>query len=256
MPVEKIEQVDKEQVDKAARVVLVTGANKGIGYETARQLGERGAVVLVGARDEVRGKQAADSLTELGVTALPVRIDVTDATSVAEAAAGIERRHGRLDVLVNNAGIAGGFTGAPSRATADDLREVYETNVFGVVTVTNAMLPLLLRSPAGRIVNMSSHIGSLTLHADPHSPVAAVNMIAYQSSKTALNALTLAYAKELRETPVKVNAAHPGVVATDINHHRGQRTPAQGAAIAVHLALLDAGGPSGASLSEDGPVPW
>ncbi|BBA96370.1 putative short chain dehydrogenase [Actinacidiphila reveromycinica] len=238
------------------KVALVTGANKGIGYETARQLGERGALVLVGARDEVRGERAADALAALGVSAVPLRLDVTDPVSVAEAAAGIERHHGRLDILVNNAGVAGGFTGAPSQATADDLRAVYETNVFGVVTVTNAMLPLLRRSPAGRVVNMSSHIGSLTLHADPDSPVASVNMIAYQSSKTALNALTLAYAKELRDTPVKVNAAHPGVVATDINHHRGGRTPAQGAVIAVRLALLDADGPTGASLSEDGPVPW
>lgn len=238
------------------KIALVTGANKGIGQETARQLGERGAVVLVGARDEVRGKQASAVLADRGITAVPLRVDVCDAACVAEAAAFIERRYGRLDILVNNAGIAGRFTGAPSQAAAGDLREVYETNVFGVVTVTNAMLPLLRRSPAGRIVNMSSHLGSLALNADPASPMAHVNMLAYQSSKTALNALTLAYAKELRDTPIKVNAAHPGVVATDINGHRGQRTPAQGAVIAVRLALLDAAGPTGASLSEDGPVPW
>ncbi|MEU5901977.1 MULTISPECIES: SDR family oxidoreductase [Streptomyces] len=238
------------------KIALVTGANKGIGQETARQLGERGAVVLVGARDEVRGKQASAVLADRGITAVPLRVDVRDAACVAEAAAVIERRYGRLDILVNNAGIAGQFTGAPSQAAAGDLREVYETNVFGVVTVTNAMLPLLRRSPAGRIVNMSSHLGSLALNADPASPMAHVNMLAYQSSKTALNALTLAYAKELRDTPIKVNAAHPGVVATDINGHRGQRTPAQGAVIAVRLALLDADGPTGASLSEDGPVPW
>ncbi|QES39621.1 dehydrogenase [Streptomyces venezuelae] len=238
------------------KIALVTGANKGIGQETARQLGERGAVVLVGARDEVRGKQASAVLADRGITAVPLRVDVCDAACVAEAAALIERRYGRLDILVNNAGIAGRFTGAPSQAAAGDLREVYETNVFGVVTVTNAMLPLLRRSPAGRIVNMSSHLGSLALNADPASPMAHVNMLAYQSSKTALNALTLAYAKELRDTPIKVNAAHPGVVATDINGHRGQRTPAQGAVIAVRLALLDAAGPTGASLSEDGPVPW
>ncbi|WP_435135036.1 SDR family oxidoreductase [Actinacidiphila sp. bgisy144] len=244
------------EADTAGKVALVTGANKGIGYETARQLGQRGIRVLVGARDEGRGKQAADALAAGGIDAEPLRLDVTDAAGVAEAAARIERRHGRLDILVNNAGIAGGFTGAPSQATADDLRAVYETNVFGVVTVTRAMLPLLRRAPAGRIVNMSSHIGSLALHADPDSPLAGVNMIAYQSSKTALNALTLAYAKELRGTAVKVNAAHPGVVATDINHRRGHRTPAQGAVIAVRLALLDADGPSGASLAEEGPVPW
>ena len=238
------------------KIALITGANKGIGFETARQLGEQGVTVLVGARDEVRGKDAADSLAARGIKAAPVRIDVTDATSVAEAAAEIERRHGRLDVLVNNAGVAGGFHGAPSEATAGDMREVYETNVFGVVTVTNAMLPLLRRAGAGRIVNMSSHLGSLVLNSDPDSPFARLNMIAYQSSKTALNAITVAYAKELRGTAIKINVAHPGVVATDINGHRGQRTPEEGAVIVVRLALLDDAGPSGASLSDDGVVPW
>ena len=238
------------------KIALITGANKGIGYATARQLGEQGVVVIVGARDEVLGKQAADALAADGITATPLRIDVRDPDSVAEAARTIERRYGRLDILVNNAGVAGAFTGTPGEARAADLREVYETNVFGVVTVTHAMLPLLRRSPAGRVVNLSSHVGSLTLQADPGSPLAGVNMIAYQSSKTALNALTLAYAKELRDTPVKVNAALPGVVATDINHHRGRRTPAEGAAIVVRLALLDETGPSGACLSDDGPLPW
>ncbi|MFJ9821234.1 SDR family oxidoreductase [Streptomyces sp. NPDC101151] len=238
------------------KIALVTGANKGIGFETARQLGEEGVVVLVGARDEARGKLAADALVARGIDAVPLRIDVTDAPSVADAAIRIEQSYGRLDILVNNAGIAGGFTGAPSEATADDIREVYETNVFGVVSVTHAMLPLLRRSEAGRIVNLSSHVGSLILNSDPGSPFARLNMIAYQSSKTALNALTVAYAKELRGTPIKVNTACPGVVATDINHHQGQRTPAEGAVIAVRLALLDDAGPSGACLSEDGVVPW
>ncbi|AYY12626.1 SDR family oxidoreductase [Actinobacteria bacterium YIM 96077] len=238
------------------KIALVTGANKGIGFEIARQLGERGNVILVGARDEVRGTHAADALAGRGISARPVRIDVTDATSIADAKIQIMRLYGRLDILVNNAGIAGGFTGAPSEATADDMREVYETNVFGVVSVTNAMLPLLHRAEAGRIVNMSSHVGSLTLNSDPESPFADLNLLAYQSSKTALNAITVAYAKELRGTPIKVNAAHPGVVATDINHHRGQRTPSEGAVIAVRLALLDDAGPSGASLAEEGPVPW
>ncbi|MER6984651.1 SDR family oxidoreductase [Streptomyces carpinensis] len=238
------------------RIALITGANKGIGLAAARQLGERGVVVIVGARDEVLGKQAADALAADGIAATPLRLDVTDPAGAAEAAREIERRHGRLDILVNNAGTAGGFTGAPSEAMAADLREVYETNVFGVVTVTHAMLPLLRRSPAGRIVNLSSHVGSLTLNSDPGSPLAGVNMIAYQSSKTALNAITVAYAKELRGTPVKVNAALPGVVATDINHHRGHRTPDEGAAIVVRLALLDERGPSGECLADEGPVPW
>lgn len=238
------------------RIALITGANKGIGFEVARQLGEAGAVVLVGARDGARGERAAASLADRGVAAVPVRIDVTDAGSAAEAAAEIERRYGRLDILVNNAGIAGSFTGAPSAAAADDLREVYETNVFGVVTVTNAMLPLLRRSAAGRIVNMSSALGSLALGTDPASPFAGVSLLAYQSSKTALNAITIAYAKELAGTPIKVNAASPGMVATDLNGHRGQKTPAEGAAIAVRLALLDGTGPSGAFLSDEGNVPW
>lgn len=238
------------------KIALITGANKGIGFEIARQLGEQGAVVLVGARDEVRGKNAADTLAGNGIAAVPLRIDVTDTASIAEAATQIDQRYGRLDILVNNAGIAGGFTGAPSQATAADLREVYETNVFGVVSVTNAMLPLLRRSEAGRIVNMSSHVASLTLNSAPGSPFAGINMIAYQSSKTALNAITIGYAKELRGTPIKVNAANPGVVATDINHHRGQRTPAEGAVIAVRLALLDDAGPSGACLSDEGTIPW
>lgn len=240
----------------AEKIALITGAGKGIGFAAARLLGERGIVVLVGARDETRGKQAASALADHGVTAVPMRIDVTDAECVAGAAREIERRYGRLDILVNNAGTAGAFTGTPGRASAADLREVYETNVFGVVTVTGSMLPLLRRSPAGRIVNLSSHLGSLTLNSDPGSPVADVNMIAYQSSKTALNAVTVAYAKELRGTPIKVNAALPGRVAIDLNGGQGDRTPAEGAAIVVRLALLDEAGPSGQCLADDGPVPW
>ncbi|MGW3100147.1 SDR family NAD(P)-dependent oxidoreductase [Streptomyces sp. NPDC001102] len=238
------------------KIALVTGANKGIGFAVARALGERGITVLVGARDETLGKQAADALAADGIAATALRLDVRDADCVAEAAAAIEGRHGRLDILINNAGTAGTFTGPPSAASAADLREVYETNVFGVVTVTGAMLPLLRRSKAGRIVNLSSHTASLTLGSQADSPLAAVNMIAYQSSKTALNALTLAYAKELRGTSVKVNAALPGVVATDINHHRGRRTPAEGAAIVLRLALLEEAGPSGVCLADEGPIPW
>ncbi|MGW2835117.1 SDR family oxidoreductase [Streptomyces sp. NPDC001286] len=238
------------------KIALVTGANKGIGLAVARQLGERGITVIVGARNETLGKQAADELAADGIAATALRLDVTDPVGVAEAAAEIERRHGRLDILINNAGTAGTFTGPPSQAGAADLREVYETNVFGVVTVTGALLPLLRRSKAGRIVNLSSHTASLALTSDPESALAGVNMIAYQSSKTALNALTLAYAKELRATPIKVNAALPGVVATDINHHRGHRTPAEGAAVVVRLALLEESGPSGVCLADEGPIPW
>jgi NAD(P)-dependent dehydrogenase (short-subunit alcohol dehydrogenase family) len=238
------------------KIALITGANKGIGFEIARQLGEQGAVVLLGARDEVRGKQAAGSLTARGLSAAPLRIDVTDSASIASAAREIGQQYGRLDILVNNAGIAGSFRGAPSEVTTDQLREVYNTNVFGVVAVTNAMLPLLRRSAAGRIVNMSSDVGSLTLNSDPGSEFRHYNIITYQSSKTALNAITVAYAKELRETRIKVNAANPGFTATDLNNHRGYRTVEQGAVIAVRLATLGPEGPTGTSQDENGTVPW
>lgn len=238
------------------KIALITGANKGIGFEIARQLGDQGIVVLLGVRDEVRGKQAADSLAGRGIKAAPIRLDVTDNASIAEAALHIQHRHGRLDILVNNAGIAGGFIGPPSQATAAQLREVYETNVFGVVAVTNAMLPLLRKSAAGRIVNVSSNVGSLTLNAEPEGTFAAYNLLTYQSSKTALNAITVAYAKELRDTPIKVNSANPGFTATDLNGHRGYQTTEQGAAVPVRLATIGQDGPTGANLDENGTVPW
>jgi NAD(P)-dependent dehydrogenase (short-subunit alcohol dehydrogenase family) len=238
------------------KVALITGANKGIGIEIARQLGEQGVAVLVGARDEARGKLAADSLAAEGLSVAPLRIDVTDSASIAGAASEIEQRYGHLDILVNNAGIFGSFSGLPSEASPDHLREVYDTNVFGVVAVTNAMLPLLRRSPAGRIVNMASHLGSLTQNSDPGSEFWGYNIITYQSSKTALNALTVAYAKELRNTSIKVNSANPGFVATDMNNHRGYRTVEQGAVTAVRLAMLGPEGPTGTSHDENGAVPW
>jgi NAD(P)-dependent dehydrogenase (short-subunit alcohol dehydrogenase family) len=238
------------------KIALVTGANKGIGFEIARQLGEQGVTVLLGARDEVLGKQAAGMLAARGIPALPLRIDVTDDAGIAGAAGEIGQRYGRLDILVNNAAIAGSFGGPPSEVTAAQMREVYETNVFGVVAVTNAMLPLLRRSAAGRIVNMSSGLGSLTLNSDPGSEFARYNLITYQSSKTALNAVTVAYAKELRDTGIKINAADPGFTATDLNNHRGTRTPEQAAVIAVRLAMLGPDGPTGTYQDSGGAVPW
>jgi NAD(P)-dependent dehydrogenase (short-subunit alcohol dehydrogenase family) len=236
------------------KIALVTGANKGIGFATARQLGDLGVTVLLGARDETRGKQAAALLAAQGITVVPLRIDVTDGATITDAAEQIERQYGRLDILVNNAGIGGGFYGPPSAMTVEAMRKVYETNVFGVVAVTNAMLPLLRRSEAGRIVNMSSDLGSLELNSGPR--LAHVNLLGYQSSKTALNAVTVLYAKELRDTGIKVNAANPGLVATDINGHNGDRTPEQGAVIAVRLATLDADGPTGTCQDDRGVVPW
>jgi NAD(P)-dependent dehydrogenase (short-subunit alcohol dehydrogenase family) len=225
---------------------LITGANKGIGLATARLLSARGWTVLVGARDEGRGRDAEKDLTSAGADARFVRLDVTDEESVAEAARWIETEIGALDVLVNNAGIAGGWAGKPSETSVAALRTVYETNVFGVVAVTNAMLPLLRRSPAGRIVNLTSELGSITETMNPQSPMFGIASLAYPSSKTALNMVTAMFAKELMDSGIKVNAANPGYCATDLNHNSGFRTAQQGAEVVVHLATLPADGPTGA----------
>jgi NAD(P)-dependent dehydrogenase (short-subunit alcohol dehydrogenase family) len=229
----------------ATTIALITGANKGIGFETARQLGARGVTVLAGARDEARGRRAEQALRDGGAEARFVPLDVTDAKSAQAAADWIDREYGHLDILVNNAGIAVGG-GPPSQTDLDAMREVYETNVFGVIVMTNAMLPLLRRAPAARIVNVSSEVGSLTAMTDPASPLAQMPAaLAYPSSKSALNMVTAIYAKELRDTPVKVNAANPGYTATDLNHHSGFRSAAEGAEASVHLATLGPDGPSG-----------
>jgi NAD(P)-dependent dehydrogenase (short-subunit alcohol dehydrogenase family) len=237
-------------------VALVTGANKGIGYEAARGLGETGATVLVGARDTERGAAAAEKLATEGVAAVPVELDVTDPVSVSAAAARVEREYGRLDILVNNAGILLERGQKPSQLPVEALRQTYATNVYGVVAVTNALLPLIRRALNGRIVNVSSGLGSLSLTSDPHNPYAQFPLLAYNSSKSALNALTVAYANELRDTPIKVNAADPGYCATDLNQHSGPRTPTQGATIVVRLATLPDDGPTGGFFTEDGTQPW
>nr|WP_042187030.1 SDR family oxidoreductase [Kibdelosporangium sp. MJ126-NF4]CEL17758.1 short-chain dehydrogenase/reductase SDR [Kibdelosporangium sp. MJ126-NF4]CTQ91018.1 short-chain dehydrogenase/reductase SDR [Kibdelosporangium sp. MJ126-NF4] len=231
------------------KIALVTGANKGIGYEIAAQLAALGMTVVIGARDEHRRQQAAKELN-----ADSVALDVTDPETVRQAAAWIDERFGRLDVLVNNAGITGGWGQEPSKVDIDLVRTVFDTNVLGVLTVTNAMLPLLSRSAGARIVNVSSGVGSLTEAAreyDSMPPAAA-----YPVSKTAVNSLTVQYAKELRDSGILVNAADPGYCATDLNGHRGYRTAAQGAAISVKLATLDDDGPTGGFFNDEGKVAW
>jgi NAD(P)-dependent dehydrogenase (short-subunit alcohol dehydrogenase family) len=237
------------------RVAVVTGANKGIGLEIARQLARGGITVFLGARDEARGRAAAEKLRAEGLDARPLRLDVTDDRSVAAAASLLERETGRLDVLVNNAGVAIDDA-PPSRLSADVLRRTYETNVFGVVRVTQAFLPLLRRSAAGRIVNLSSGLGSLALNSDPSWVFAPAKYLAYNSSKTAVNAITVQFAHELRDTPIKVNAADPGYVATDMNRHQGVRSVELGAATPVRLATLPPDGPTGGYFNDEGPVPW
>ncbi|WP_406037259.1 SDR family oxidoreductase [Micromonospora sp. NBC_00898] len=227
-------------------IALITGANKGIGLATARQLGALGWTVLVGARDAARGRAAERTLRDGGADARFVPLEVTDEQSVAAAAKLIEQEYGHLDVLVNNAGIVrADGTALPSETTLATLREVYETNVFGVVAVTNALLPLLRKAPAARIVNVSSEVGSIAVMTDPQGALFPLTSIPYPTSKTALNMVTAMYAKELRDTPIKVNAANPGYCATDLNHHSGFRTPEEGAEVSVHLATLPADGPSG-----------
>jgi NAD(P)-dependent dehydrogenase (short-subunit alcohol dehydrogenase family) len=248
--------------EHTTQVALVTGANKGIGRATAEQLAGRGMTVLIGARDARRGEEAAAAVPG---EAHALVLDVTDAATVQTAARWIEDWFGRLDVLVNNAGISGSgpvspldaVDQVPSSVDLDLVRAVFETNVFGVITVTNALLPLLRRSPAPRIVNVSSGAGSLAIASDPEGPLAALpSSAAYTPSKTALNALTVQYANELRKDGVLVNAADPGYVDTDINNHTGFLTTAQGAAVVVRLATLGADGPTGGFFGEAGPVPW
>jgi NAD(P)-dependent dehydrogenase (short-subunit alcohol dehydrogenase family) len=236
-------------------IALVTGANKGIGYEIAAGLGALGWSVGVGARDEQRREAAVAKLRAAGADAFGVPLDVTDEVSVAAAARLIEDRTGRLDVLVNNAAITGGRPQEPTLVDPAIIRTVVETNVIGVIQVTNAMLPLLRRSASPRIVNMSSSVGSLTRQADPSGetgPIAA----AYAPSKTFLNAVTLQYARELCDTNILINAGCPGYTATDLNGFRGVRTPEQGAAIAIQLATLPDGGPTGGFFEDAGVVPW
>jgi NAD(P)-dependent dehydrogenase (short-subunit alcohol dehydrogenase family) len=243
-------------MSETGKVALVTGANKGIGYEIARGLGETGVTVLVGARDTERGVAAAEKLAAEGVTAVPIQLDVTDPLSVTAAAARVEREYGRLDILVNNAGVLVERGQRPSRTPLQVLERTYATNVYGVVAVTNAMLPLLRQAPAGRIVNLSSGLGSMALTSDPDGPFPGAWLLAYNSSKSALNSITVTYANELRDTPIKVNAADPGYCATDLNGHAGPRTPAQGAVAAVRLATLPHDGPTGGFFDDAGTVPW
>lgn len=237
------------------QIALVTGANRGIGFEIARLLGERGMEVLVGARDRARGEEAAERLRTQGLAATALHLDVTDTATIQAAADGIARHFHKLDVLVNNAAIAIDDGVAPSELPLEQLRKTYETNVFGVVAVTQAMLPLLKRSEAGRIVNMSSALGSLSMWSHPYLDLGPWPSLAYGSSKAALNAITVFFAYELRGTPIKVNAAEPGAVATDMNP-AGWRKPAEGAQIAVRLATLPPDGPTGGFFADNGVIPW
>ncbi|MCC3762306.1 SDR family oxidoreductase [Glycomyces sp. TRM65418] len=244
-------------------IAIITGANKGIGIEIARGLGKRGLTVLVGARSAERGETAAATLRDEGLDAHFLHLDVTDETIVAAAAKQVEEQYGKLDVLVNNAAIAladGDWN--TSELTVATARKVFETNVLGVVAVTNAFLPLIRKSDAGRIVNVSSEIGSLSFMTDPSKPFYTQQCGAYGASKSALNMLTVSWSKELEPTGIKINAVTPGFTATDLNGNQGTRRPVDAAAVAVDMALIGDDGPNGGFFHKgveylDSPVvPW
>jgi len=242
-------------------IALVTGANRGLGFATARALARHGMCVLLGGRDSIRTEAAAAELRTEGLQVGALPLDVTDPDSVAAAAAHATDRHGRLDVLVNNAGVLPEATDTRDHAFADAamFRRTYETNVFGAVAVTKAFLPLLHRSPMGRIVNVSSTMGSLQDQCDPNSPYYGMILPAYQSSKAALNAVTVALAKKLAGTPITVTSVCPGWVQTDLapgNRERAPLTPDEAARIVVTAATLAADARSGTFIDSAGVVAW
>ena len=239
------------------RIALITGANKGIGFETARQLGQQQITVLLGARDAAKGEAAAAKLRAEGLDARALQLDVTVAESIQRAMDKVAQEFGRLDILINNAGVmADDQTKKVSEQSLSAWRTTFDTNVFGLVATTQAFLPLLRKSAAGRIVNLSSILGSNTLHSDPQSPIYDFKLPAYNVSKSAVNAYTVQLAYELRDTPIKVNAAHPGWVKTEMGGEGATMELADGAKTSVALATLPADGPSGAFIHLGETLPW
>jgi NAD(P)-dependent dehydrogenase (short-subunit alcohol dehydrogenase family) len=238
------------------KIALITGANKGLGFEISRQLGKLGITVLIAARHKKRGLAAVENLKAANIDAHLLIVDVAHDPSIERAAEYIEQEYGRLDILVNNAGIMEDQSFTPSTTPHDILRDVFDTNFFGAINVAQAMLPLLKKSEAGRIVNISSSLGSLTLQSDPASPLADFKILGYNSSKAALNSFTIHLAWELRDTPIKVNSACPGWVKTDMGGANAPGTVEEGADTPVWLATLPADGPTGGFFNSRKPVPW
>jgi NAD(P)-dependent dehydrogenase (short-subunit alcohol dehydrogenase family) len=244
-------------MNTAKRTALVTGANKGIGFETARQLAQQGFTVWLGSRDHARGEVAAKELAVDGDVRF-VSIDVTDPDSVQAAVAHIGDTTGALDVLINNAGVAiGGEDGPPSSIRFDTIQQTLDVNFYGALRVLQAFLPLVQQAPAGRIVNVSSTNGSIDALVAPDGPLAQFPpMYAYSASKTILNTITGSFAVELRDTPIKINSVCPGFNATDMNGHAGTQHPSEGAKVVVRAAMLPADGPSGTFFDVNGPLAW
>ena len=241
------------------KIALVTGANRGIGLETARQLGQQGVTVIVAARTLKAAEETAAKLKAEGLDIYPVQLDVTRQADRVAAAKYVADKFGKLDILINNAGVGSQgdmFALTVSETTEEELQTVFGTNVFATVAVTREFLPLLKKSDAGRIVNLSSVLGSLTLHADPKSPIAPIKTFAYDASKSALNAFTIHLAAELKDTKIKVNSAHPGWVKTEMGTDAAPMEIPDGAKTSVALALLGADGPNGRFIHMGEELPW
>ena len=245
-------------------VAFITGANRGIGFETAKKLGKLGIFPVIGSRSELSGKEAVEKLKAKGIESDFIKFDVADKADYSKAYSYFESKFGKLDILVNNAGI--GLEGEPAHAigkpyatsgvSEEVLRGTFEANFFGVVLSTQVLLPLIKKSEAGRIVNVSSNLGSLTLHSDPAAPIHPIKMFAYDTSKTALNSFTVHLAHELKDTAIKVNSIHPGWVHTELGGSVAPMTPEDGALTSVRLATLSADGPTGGYFHLEETIAW
>jgi len=246
------------------KVAFITGANRGLGLETARELGKQAIVVVLGSRDSKKGQTAAAKLRDEGINAESLGFDVTKPQDHQKAYDYFEKKYGQLDILVNNAGVlkespisASGSEPNPVSAVSPEiLRETFETNFFAPVTLTRKLLPLIRKAPAGRIVNVSSILGSLALHSDPNSPIYSFKTFAYDASKAALNAFTVHLAYELRDSKIKVNSAHPGWVKTEMGGPNAPMEPSEGGKTSAQLATLPDDGPSGGFFHLGQRLPW
>lgn len=245
-------------MDQNDRVALITGANRGIGLETARQLGSQGITVLLGARDSITGEAAATELRAAGIDARALKLDVTQQQDRNAAVQFIQEHFGKLDILVNNAAIFKECWGVNRTIStpAKVLEQTFATNFFAPVALTQALLPLLLKSPAARIVNVSSQMGSLTMHSDPKAPIYNNKPFAYDASKTALNAFTVHLAHQLRNTKIKVNSVHPGWVKTELGTNAAPMSVEEGAKTPVAVATLPEDGPTGGYIYKEKTLPW
>jgi NAD(P)-dependent dehydrogenase (short-subunit alcohol dehydrogenase family) len=246
------------------KVAFITGGNRGLGLETARELGKQGIIVVLGSRDSKKGEAAAAKLRDEGITAESMGFDVTKSEDHQKAYDYFAKDHGRLDILVNNAGVlkenlispTGRASNPTSAVSQEILRETFETNFFAPVALTQKLLPLIRKAPAGRIVNVSSILSSLTLHSDPNSPIYAFKTFAYDASKAALNAFTVHLAYELLDNEIKVNSAHPGWVKTEMGGPNAPMEVSEGGKTSAQLATLAEDGPSGGFFHLGKSLPW